>query len=1409
MLNPIGPWKAFAFLLSILALPGKAAPARFPPVKVLEDVPGRLRIEILSPPMHKAAVAGGASGFRMGCDGCQSPAPGAPDLPVLGFEVITGPNPPKVVLTVLESEPLPVEAGYGAVVPVPRSLDTRRSEYRRDPALYAAASRPEAMVREVRRVRGIPLRSVVVPLVMLSPDGGGLTVLRRLVVEVTFPGSFPRAAHGRIPPGLVDAAMNPLGGAYLLEPTPRAAKTGARRVPARLGERFFRFRVGDRSIESMAEDQVYAVSFEVLASKGADIRGGVRIDDLRLYTGSNDSLPQAMDALPSDPGSLPGALREIPVEVVGDGNGTFDAGDTLKFFGHGTSLWKRIPSATGVVRYEFAADPWTYENGYFLGYAGGAGDGAMRLLPEGSQPASDRPETESRNYLRAERETGTGGCEEGGLDPSSGLVWHWHLRSPCSGGVGDTTLHAGQLASPSTAVLADRAPATGGDGDSLFLGFQTFPIRDGDDFRAYAGGGKSPLSFVGSVGAVGDSVGTSSWYSWRGPGAGSENFRIDSLVWLSHGARRFEGYTVSYPRRLVFRGQPLWIFPGSAGTRTTWQVEGGAGFHALRVEDGVAVRMLTLDSRGRFTDSLPTHADARYLIYSHAVPLPEGSISAEGLSAKGVALRDLSTGDGERPEYLIITPRSLLDAALGLRDFRRDAARARPLRTSVVLVDDIYREFSGGRSGSVGIRDFLRWACHRWDAGGAAANPLKHVLLFGGGNYDYRGIDAAGRSTAPANHIPPYEGHVYQRSAASDDFYVKLDSGETAFQSGGLDLALGRLPLQTLAQAKDYLDKIRAYENPALAGEWRSRMILAADDHLQRGKPGGLDGISQGHTNVSERMGRTISAGDPGALVEKVYLLDYPMNSSFRKPQATQDLIAFINQGALVVNYIGHGSENQWADEVLLQTADGLSSMRNPGRTGMVNSFACAVGRYDSFVPGMSQTLVTHRGAGAIAALSATRESYPDVNVALGDWFYSRAFPGDSASVPVPIGEALGDAKNFRVEFRDGYNDAKYNLLGEPVLLLRKPKLRLAFSRRPDTLHALDCGALQGTVAGGTDGGWVNLKIIAGSAAREYDLPEDLQTQYVEKRGNILFEQTVPVKEGRFTADYLIPTRISYGDSNALITAFAWDGTRELEGSMSVTGLRIKGRSEKSPCADGSDGQGPAIRITGCEKKEGGGVDFPERVRLPLPYCLQIHVEDSLGGVISAQGPDEGTTVEVPGILDPYHPKPGLDELNRKSYQMALDRIDLPPGSYVLKVSAQDGYGNRSLRQLRMDLSMDSSISALTAYNVPNPVKRTGTAFYFSTVLPSPEVVVTEGGGAREDRVEFEIRIFDQAGRLAKALRNAESGVRWDGRDDWGNRVANGVYFYTVTARWNLEEGALKPAYRTLSTRRNTLVMSR
>ncbi|MDB5051113.1 MAG: hypothetical protein JWO30_4184 [Fibrobacteres bacterium] len=1359
--------------------------------KVLEDSPGRLVLE-LTVPTPSLQPVGVTPGMKVTCEGClESGRPGAPDLPVYRFNVLTGPNVPTVTFRILESETRPVPEG---IAPYPKTPTPSKWEYHVDPESYRDARGLIARSFDIRYLRGAPVRGLEVPLALWSEASKTLTLIKRMQVQVDFGTVLPRPSTLRLTGNYRREVKNPDGGAYLYpSPRPRPlAKTTAARDS--LGAKFIKIRIGDKAVESFREDRMYSVSFSELSKVASGLElSGVKIGNLRLLTGINDTLSRHMDS--TEPAS--GTLREIPMEVVDkNDNGTFDDQDSIRFFGHGTSVWRR-QSDTARIQFEFSNDPYSFENGYYLDYASGIAAGP-RLTASAASPATGSLLTNSYGFLRAGKDLQTGGCDlsrPSHKDEETGDDWFWYWKGRCENPDTEITLTRQNLFSEETATLPNLAASNGND--SLLLGFYVYTSSTNDDFTPYYGENGKKLDYLPNTGSPG------AWYVWTGPLASPPAFQLDKLQWRGR-KMGFKGYTIRYRKNHVFTGDPLWIFPPETGKTVSYKVQGGAGLTCLRIEDGVAGRLMTLDGQGIFTDSLVLNADAKYFLFRNAVPLTAASMEMEGLPATG-AIRNLGTGDGKNPEYLIVAPRPLLEQAFALRDYRNSAKRAFQVKTEVVLVEDIYRQFSSGRMSVPAIRDFLRYAYNGW-GNKSASGRLKYVVFFGDGNYDCRNIRASQMKSSPPNLIPPNEFNIDGEATASDDFYGMLDPGDIG-PSDGLDVALGRLPVQNTDEAANYLKKMADFENPALAGEWRGRVVMVADDNIQRGAPGDIDPIIYGHTTSSDDLGRRISSNEKGVTIDKIYLLDYPMNSAYHKPEAAQDLLSLINRGALMINYVGHGASNQWADEVLLQTDNALSRMHNEGRTPMVNAFSCTVGRFESLTSeGMSEQFVKHQGVGAIAAISATRESYPLENVALAHAFYDRVFPPDSTGMVVTVGDALREAKNSGASGNIN-NDSKYNLLGEPVLLLRKPQLNVSMTQVMDSIQALDCSTLKGRITGGSGTGKVNVKIVAGSVHKHYK-SEGTNPQDADKRGNILFERTFPYKDGAFSTEYFIPKQISFGDTTAQVQVFAWDDSVEMEGTTARLNLHINGTAQ-SACATDSDGKGPRIRITGCETKETANLDFPDHVKLSLPYCMQIYVQDSLGGVLSAEGPDEGTTLEIPGVLDPFHPLPGIDELNLKSYQFSLNKKSIQPGPHLLKVSARDGYGNISQRQLQMDLTVDSSIAVFSAYNFPNPMKRDGTTFHFGTLMPPADLEFGDPD-AGKDRLEYEIRIFNQSGNLVRIFPKAISGqTSWDGHDNWGNLLANGVYFYKVTARQILTDFNARPEYRTLSSKRNTLVISR
>jgi hypothetical protein len=487
---------------------------------------------------------------------------------------------------------------------------------------------------------------------------------------------------------------------------------------------------------------------------------------------------------------------------------------------------------------------------------------------------------------------------------------------------------------------------------------------------------------------------------------------------------------------------------------------------------------------------------------------------------------------------------------------------------------------------------------------------------------------------------------------------------------------------------------------------------------------------------------------------------------------------------------------------VFLKTNNGLARLKNGNRAFGMLIFSCTVGRFDKLSDeGMVEQFLRNKGNGAIFGIAGSRETYASSNHHLGPIVAQEMFARVTDTVTIGVGEVLRRAKNGNLN--DAGDNRKYGVMGEPVLVVNRPPVGLRLDARPDSLQALGCDTLTGRVDHGSGRGAVSLRIVSGDVLQTYTT--HIAPITVRKRGQILFERTVPYVDSAFTLQYFLPKQVPFGDTAARLQLFAWDSVEARESALMVSDVPISGTIANGSCLV-DDRRGPRVTVTGCNEREAGNVDFPDKVRISLPYCLQVSVSDTGGGVFAGEGPDQGVTVEMVGALAPFQPQPTIDDLYLKTYQVQLSPQEVADGTYLFKVTARDGYGNLSQRQISMQVAQDTVLRFLRAFNVPNPLKRGETTFWFSTTLP-----VDAGGDLTapdQDRIRFHVRVFNQAGRMVREFRDARSGeTRWDGRDAWGRQLANGVYFYDVSATWSEADGG-PVGGRTLS-RRNTLVISR
>ena len=122
----------------------------------------------------------------------------------------------------------------------------------------------------------------------------------------------------------------------------------------------------------------------------------------------------------------------------------------------------------------------------------------------------------------------------------------------------------------------------------------------------------------------------------------------------------------------------------------------------------------------------------------------------------------------------------------------------------------------------------------------------------------------------------------------------------------------------------------------------------------------------------------------------------------------------------------------------------------------------------------------------------------------------------------------------------------------------------------------------------------------------------------------------------------------------------------------------------------------------------------------------------------------------------------------------------LSDGTYEIRAQGIDRSKNDAGRyDYRIKFKVDSKPSITNVLNYPNPFS-TSTQFVFTlTGATIPEQLI--------------IQIFSATGKVVKEITREELGnlhvgtnvtdYKWDGTDNFGDRLANGVYFYRVMTR--------------------------
>ena len=356
-----------------------------------------------------------------------------------------------------------------------------------------------------------------------------------------------------------------------------------------------------------------------------------------------------------------------------------------------------------------------------------------------------------------------------------------------------------------------------------------------------------------------------------------------------------------------------------------------------------------------------------------------------------------------RADYLIITAEDFSDEVMPLAKFRK----RKGLRTKVVKIQDIYDEFNYGIQSPYAVKNFLKYTYYNW------RRPAPtYVLLVGDASYDYKDNLGFGRS----NYVPTYLLWTpVMGETGSDNWFVLLDGEGDRLA----DMFIGRIPVRTPEDARTVVNKTIMYElTPRRqAGNWSKRAIFVADDDMSI------------FENSSDELTNLLPAKFDAL---KLYI------NSYDDPQdLTQDLINEVNEGALILNYVGHGGIDLWASEEILNVQD-VSLFNNADRLPLTVSMTCLDGyyihpfAYDS----MADTFLNNAGGGAVASWASTGMGLPSGHAILSKGLFEAVFK-DNNSI---LGSAINQAKlSLFLQSGSAYNDLlqTYTLFGDPALRLK------------------------------------------------------------------------------------------------------------------------------------------------------------------------------------------------------------------------------------------------------------------------------------------------------------------------------------------------------------------------------------
>ncbi|MCR4919007.1 MAG: type IX secretion system sortase PorU [Prevotella sp.] len=698
------------------------------------------------------------------------------------------------------------------------------------------------------------------------------------------------------------------------------------------------------------------------------------------------------------------------------------------------------------------------------------------------------------------------------------------------------------------------------------------------------------------------------------------------------------------------------------------------------------------------------------------------------------------------------------------------------LRVNIVPADELYNEFSSGTPDANAYRRYLKMLYER--AGSDSKQMPRYLLLMGDGAWDNRMLGSDWQSTSPDDFLLCYESEnsfSETKCYVSDDFFTMLDEGEGAnlvYTDKG-DVAVGRLPARTAEDAKVMVDKTLSYAANEYAGAWQNTICMMGDD-----------GNENLHMTDADTVAIMIGREHPAMNIKKIYWDAFQRQTSAAGntyPDVTRLIKKQMQEGALVMNYTGHGSANQISHEKALLIGDFAesTSLRLP----LWLTASCDVMPFDGQEETIGETAMLNKNGGAVAFFGTTRTVYSIYNRLMNKHFMHYVLANDADGKRISIGEAVRLAKcrlltkaadnDRETDFTE--NKLQYSLLGDPALVLAMPTKPLTIDsingHTTETATKLSAGSVV-RIAGHIDNqpdfsGIVTLtmKDVEEVVSGRCNNGQETSDPFVfTDRTSTLYIGQDSVRKGRFNISFALPRDISYSPETGLITAYAVNNDHSVE---------VHGRSEAFTM-DGTDttdntGKGPTVYCYLNKPSFCNG----DAVNTTPYFYAELTDEDGINASGSGIGHDLQLIIDgkmaTSYSLNEYFQ---YDFGDYRSGHVGYSIPALADGQHHLLFRAWDVLNNPTTIELDFNVQAGLNPTGIDIVSTRNPAS-TSTTFLIS-----------------HDRIGSELNlvidVFDTSGR--QLWQHAETcvpdnstySVSWNLSTSQGKRLPAGIYVYRV-----------------------------